>query len=107
MPPPPHAAPDAGPWGDARDLDACRAAVDSADGRGRGALVLMLFALAMAGVLVAGLWVVATMWLPSWLKGPGPVSVLGPPLIKKAAPAPKVAAPPITTSTPPVPAEVQ
>lgn len=57
-------APDAGPWGTARDLDAMRRAVDRAEGRGFGNVLIALLILAIVGAVGAWLWIVGAMWLP-------------------------------------------
>jgi hypothetical protein len=96
--PQPPEAPEGRPRGDERDLEACRAAVERADKRGVGGLLMMLFVLALVGAGAAGVFVAAQQSLATWLRGPGAFTALAPapPPAKKAAPAP-----PPTTLTPP------
>jgi hypothetical protein len=88
-------APDAGPWGTERDLEAIRQAVGRAEGRGFGNLVASLVLLLLVGLGGSLLWLGATRWLTT----SSPLLGGGPRIIAKAAakpaakPAPTVMVP--------------
>jgi hypothetical protein len=100
--------PDAGPWGDARDLEACRAAVERADGRGIGGLLAMLLLIGAIGASASVIWLVSARFLPSWLGGSGPSSMLAAPVVaKKATAARKLVTVPPSALTPARTSEVR
>jgi hypothetical protein len=89
-------APDAGPWGTERDLEAIRKAVGRAEGRGFGDLVTGLVLLAFVGLVGSLVWLGATHWLTT----SNPLRGGGPRLIPKAALKPIAKPAPTVVATP-------